>query len=408
MKNLLIVILSVFIFGCSENILGKKEPSIDYMFPPIPATDERKIEFIQLAPVWYGFNQPEDIMVGFDDLIYVADTKNNRIVQLDANGSVLGTISINNPVAIAQDRKLDLLVAARFDTIINNNKINLACIYRINLVKVNHKINLATAQPVVIHPNYILGRTLKSSDSTIYFTGISTLADNEYFIARRGNENTNITQSGGTDNAVLWFNSKDKILTPLTTYLSALGSGKTSANKISSISSYAMPPQRATVDARKSFLLTLVGENNFRVQGVKYSSGREDVAFTSDPNLDIIDTTLGHRFLYDENPKDEKIQGGFIEPEDVTYAADRGFIFVVDSKKDSVYQFTSNGIEGIIPPTYSKETKNIIVSFGGSGSGVKQFKNPKGIAYYQNDKILLVADTGNNRILRFKLSTDYK
>ena len=56
----------------------------------------------------------------------------------------------------------------------------------------------------------------------------------------------------------------------------------------------------------------------------------------------------------------------------------------------------------------SERTQNIIVSFGGTGSGPTQFRNPHGVAYYEADKILLVADTGNNRILRFKLSTDFQ
>lgn len=409
MKNIfLILIISISFLGCSENILGKKEPKIDSMFPPVPATDARKIEFVQLAPVWYGFNSPEDILVGYDDLIYVADTKNNRVVQLDANGTLLGSISIPNPVAIAQDRKLDLLVVGRIDTSFSNNKIDLACVYRINLVSVSHQISKAIAKPIIIHPQYVLGRTLKLSDSSIHFTGIATMADNEFYVTRRGNENTNIAQAGGTDNTILWFSSKDKFITPLVSYLSALGSGKASAYNLSSITTYAVAPQRANVDSRKSFITTLIGENNFKVQGMRFSSGREDVAFLPDPNLDLIDTTLGHRFLYDGNPKDDKLQSSFIEPEDVTYAADRGFIFVVDAARDSVFQFTSSGIEGILPPTFSTEKKNIIVSFGGRGSGVKQFKNPKGVAYYQADKILLVADTGNNRIVRFKLSTDFK
>ena len=42
--------------------------------------------------------------------------------------------------------------------------------------------------------------------------------------------------------------------------------------------------------------------------------------------------------------------------------------------------------------------------FGELGSGEKQGKRPMGVAYF--NKTVYVADTGNNRIVRFKLSTD--
>jgi sugar lactone lactonase YvrE len=43
-------------------------------------------------------------------------------------------------------------------------------------------------------------------------------------------------------------------------------------------------------------------------------------------------------------------------------------------------------------------------SFGEKDVGEKQFHRPMGVAFF--DKTVYVADTGNNRILRFKLSTD--
>ena len=398
----------VILNGCSDTIFGEKGPNISAEFPPVPPTDAKPIEFIQLAPEWTGFNHPEDVMVGYDELIYVADTRNDRIVQLDINGTVLGAISIPRPVAIAQDRKLDLLVAGRKDTTIGGQAISLACIYRVNLFQVNHQINNASAKPVITHPSYILGRTLKVSDSSTYFTGVATLVDNAYYVTRTGPSNADITQPGGPDNNILSFGSNDQLLTPLTSYLTATGTGKASANKLTSITTYAVPPQRANVDVRRGFISTLKGENSFRTQGMRYSSGREDIAYTADPGLEFSDTTVGHRFLYDGNPTDGILQSLFVQPEDVTYTADRGFIFVVDSGTDSLYQFTSNGVEGILPPAFSTERKNIIVSFGGKGSGIKQFNDPMGVAYYQPNRILLVADAGNNRIVRFKLSTDIK
>lgn len=396
----------VFFIGCEESIFGEKAPDIGSEFPSLPPTDTKPIEFIQLAPVWTGFNHPEDVMVGYDELIYVADTYNNRVVQLDVNGTVLGSISILRPVAIAQDRKLDLLVAARIDTNVGGQAISLACIYRVNLYAVNHRLSNATAKPVVIHPSYILGRTLRISDSSQYFTGVATLADNSYYVTRTGPSNNDIAQPGGPDNNILAFKSDDKLETPLTSYLTATGTGKASANILTGITTYAVPPQRANVDTRRGFITCLKGENSFRVQGMRHSSGRDDIAYLPDPELEFNDTTVARRLLYDADPTDGILQSIFQQPEDVTYTADRGYILVVDSGTDSLYQFTSNGIEGILPPTFSTERKNIIVSFGGAGSGVKQFNDPMGVAYYQPNRIVLVADAGNNRIVRFKLTID--
>jgi hypothetical protein len=45
-----------------------------------------------------------------------------------------------------------------------------------------------------------------------------------------------------------------------------------------------------------------------------------------------------------------------------------------------------------------------LLEFGTEGSGERQFRNPRGLAY--NNGILYIADTGNNRIVRYQLATD--
>jgi len=67
-------------------------------------------------------------------------------------------------------------------------------------------------------------------------------------------------------------------------------------------------------------------------------------------------------------------------------------IYVVDAGRHSVLKFKYDG--------------RLLLRFGSFGSGNKEFNQPKGIAYY--NKTLYVADTGNNRILRFQLSTDIR
>jgi DNA-binding beta-propeller fold protein YncE len=75
----------------------------------------------------------------------------------------------------------------------------------------------------------------------------------------------------------------------------------------------------------------------------------------------------------------------FSRPEGCTVDA-TGNIIVADAGKDSVYKFSQFGDK--------------IIGFGGPSV----FSEPYAVAYF--DKIVYVTDRGNNRILRFILSTD--
>lgn len=393
----LLLTVAFFSLSCGEKFDAT-------VFPEIEITEKRTVEYVQLSPPWLGFNQPEDIHVGFDELLYVADTGNDRVVMLDINGTILGVSQrIPRPVAVAQDRRLDLLVAGRKDTL----GTQVACLYRLRLFAVNHRIAEATADPVVVHPFYFRS-DLRTGDDLVEFTGVATLSTNDYYMTRTGPSNASLTQLGGPDNNILLIDRNDRLETPFTSFLSALGTGEGSANNLTGITTYAVPPQSPLVDTRRGFIVCMKGDNNFKVQGMRFNEGREVTPYEPDRSLGTIDTTQGRRFLYDGNPSDGIIRSGFKQPQDVTYSSDSRYIFVVDSETDSLYQFTSTGVEGIRPPTFSQERKNVIVSFGGEGDGDKEFRNPYGVAYYESDRIVLVADRGNNRIVRFKLSTDFQ
>ncbi|MCK5592459.1 MAG: hypothetical protein KAI72_10935, partial [Candidatus Pacebacteria bacterium] len=75
----------------------------------------------------------------------------------------------------------------------------------------------------------------------------------------------------------------------------------------------------------------------------------------------------------------------FSMPEGATLD-DADNIFVADAEKDSVYKFNSFGDE--------------MESFGGS----EIFNSPHAVAYF--DGTIYIADTDNDRVLRFILSTD--
>ena len=82
--------------------------------------------------------------------------------------------------------------------------------------------------------------------------------------------------------------------------------------------------------------------------------------------------------------------GLVIQPEDITIDNSSN-IYVIDAYKDSLYKFSSLG-------------KLKSESFGGEGSSAAQFINPMGVAFFY--RTLYICDTGNNRVIRYILSTD--
>src|ERR1035437_7134864 len=114
-KFLLSAILVIpFFFGCTDkfdsNLLGNTGG---------PTNISGDTSYVPVNPAWEGFNNPQAILVGKEPFIYVCDTDNNRIVMINTAGTQLGEISIKKPIAIAQDYRLNLLVCAQFDTLIN-------------------------------------------------------------------------------------------------------------------------------------------------------------------------------------------------------------------------------------------------------------------------------------------------
>jgi hypothetical protein len=71
--------------------------------------------YLMLNPPWdaehgYIFSRPTCIYFGKDTYLYVCDTGNNRILQLDAAGTIHGEFPINNPISVSQDELMRLLV----------------------------------------------------------------------------------------------------------------------------------------------------------------------------------------------------------------------------------------------------------------------------------------------------------
>ncbi len=316
--------------------------------------------YVLLSPTWVGFNKPQDIYVGREPFIYIADTDNDRIVMMNLAGQILSTRSIKKPTSIAQDYKLNLIVCAEFDTLVGSETKTFSAVFKLNLVAANHQLENA---PIT----RLLPRTVDLNFPLRKYSGVTAFYNNTFYVARQGPSNSSIFDP---DNSILIFHPKSfygkgdgDTLVGRVANVDPVSSGLISANQISSI--------RSIGKKNLDFVATLTGNNSFKAQWFHYQI-----------------TAIDERYVSQFSPQDGinfVIPNRFSQPEG-TWVDNDGNIFIADAGKDSVYKFSVFGEE--------------LQSFGGPSI----FKSPHAVAFF--DRTLYVADTGNNRILRFILSTD--
>lgn len=375
------------LMGC-EGFFGKK---IDPSFIDVPVYNNRQVAYVPIQPVIDGFQHPVDVIIGYDELIYVADDIAEEIIAIDQAGTELGRFSVPGVHAIAQDRSLDLIALGTFDTL----GTTVDAIYRIEIKQGGgYGLQNAFIERKVLHPFYYKSIFSPGADNLVRLTGIGVRADNQYYVTRTGPGNSPVF---GPDDAVIIFNSQDRFVTAVRV---STGGGIFSDyfRLPSAITTLAQPPQSPFVEDEADFIFTSQSINTqLKVQYVDVNETENGTDYTV-REFPVGDTSTADGFLYTPNR--------FALPADVTYSGDgTNYIFVVDRERDSLYQFTNTGLEGVRPPAGSASNKNILVSFGGSGTGLMEFDQPMGVAYYR--QIVYVADAGNRRILRFKLTTDF-
>jgi len=318
--------------------------------------------YIKINPDWTGFNRPQALIIGREPFIYIADTDNDRIVMMNLNGDVLGSRHIKRPIALAQDYKLNLIVCAQYDTVVGGVTKTFGAVYKFDMVAVSHQIAEAPVTMLLPRPSDLNfpGRR---------YTGVAVFFDNVFIVARTGPSNTSFIDP---DNSILTFVPKESFgggtgdtLIGRVPDIDPLSSGLVSANQISSLTSF----NKKSVD----FIETLTGNNSLKTQWLTY------VITPSSADYEAKLTPVNGGAFMTPNK--------FAQPHG-TCLDDAGNIYVADSQKDSVFKFTPFGDE--------------LQSFGGT----KYFNGPYAVAFF--DRILYVADTGNNRILRFILSTDVR
>ncbi|HRF75660.1 MAG TPA: hypothetical protein PLJ00_11400 [Chitinophagales bacterium] len=405
MKKLYLGITTVFVMlilsGCDFLFGTREDSTVDEIFEEgaiDPDIIQNEAGYVPILPFWNEFVNPTDIFCGYDEMIYVVDDEGLKV--LDQTGTVYNTFYIQGATDVTQDRRLHTYVCGRVDIDVDNDGTteNLAAVYHLT----GTSSGAIQIVDTLIHPFCDVSRNVTSfrgaEDEAVEFTGVTTLADNTVYVSRKG-PNNDIAGIARTDNAVLFYNA-DGTNIGYANGLSPTTSNLRSVWDITGIATFAAPPQSLSgISSSPEFIVTL---NNPAAQYkclwiAQFSDPESGITYGENAALTVFDYTKADQFLYEPNR--------FINPADVYIAPDfTGYIFVVDEGTDSLYQFTRKGYEGVNPPAGSSTTKQIIASFGGEGSGPFNFINPSGVAYLR--ETVYVVDRGNNRICRYKLSTD--
>lgn len=385
--------------GCDFLFGSRQDDTVDEIFDQgaiDPNLNPQNVGYVPILPIWQGFINPVDVFVGYDEMVYVVDDEGLRV--LDQTGIIQNTIPIPGATDVTQDRRLHTYVAGRVTVEVDNQLRNLAAVYRLTGTA-SGNIQIVDT---IIHPFGDQSRLSASfrgpDDEAVEFTGLATLADNTLYVTRKGPRN-DLTSIARPDNAILFYDAAGNNV-GYANGLNPVSSSLKSVLEPSSIATYVGPPQRLNgVSNSRDFVITQTADRaQYKVLSIlRIEDPIAGISYEEDPEKVQLDTSKADRFLYTPNR--------FIQPEDVYIAPDfTNYLFVVDSGTDSLYQFTSLGYEGVNPPPTNTGTKQIIASFGGEGSGPFQFIDPSGVCYFR--RTLFVADKGNGRIIRYRLSTD--
>ncbi|MGD1045663.1 MAG: hypothetical protein ABR936_10110 [Bacteroidota bacterium] len=358
MKN----ILSILIFllcaiilcdGCTDRYpIG---PFLDSQNNSYLVGDTSYLEIY--PPFQLGFNGPAAVLVGNDQLLYVADTRNNRVVLMDIAGGFLGSCHIDQPISLAQDFRLDLLVGGT----VSKHGNAVGALFRIHLVQALHHLDSAKVDTV----------WTESAHPQRRFVGIATLPNNQYLAARTGPDNSSGVDP---DTRVMIFDVTDEYLTPITDLITGTGSGINYINHLTGIA--ALPNSRNFIVLQKGY-----PEMAYGALWMLYSQSSDFEGWQ--PKFDP------------SSPKDalvDFIRRRLISPGGVAIDGKRLDVFITDAVQDSVFKFNSKGIFKA-------------ASFGRYWTN-NRMKSPTGAAFF--DKTLYIADSTANCIFRFKLSTDFQ
>ena len=390
MRRVIALFAAVILLSSCENYWGKKT---DISFIDIPNYEVREIAYVPVEPKLYDAAAPIDVTIGYDEFIYVVDSATSEIARYDMAFQPQGRLFVPGVTKVVQDRRLNLLAIGTSDTTVNGVDYDLTTIYRIDFE--NNGIldfTQASMEKVAVHPFYFKN-SFSSSDAFVKFTdiavqgGVSGQLNNRYYVSRTGENQNNA--GFGPDNAVLTFSNTDEFVSGIPVTAAGAVYGDYFKRPLA-LASFTQPPQIAARPSQDFWVANSDPDQAIQIQHIQFEEGPFGAVYqpifysTTDPN------TTG--YLQTANR--------FTEPCDLAFAGDASqFLFVADAGVDSVYQFTSTGLEGVPPPPASTAELNAISTLGGFG-------DLRAVAYY--DRILYVADAQSGTVSRFKLTLDFE
>ncbi len=397
--------------GCGDLLGAKDDPTADEIFEAgrTEPGQFKEVEYVALFPFFSQagdggtLQSPKDVYVGYDEFIYVVDERGLHVLDLAGRGAAFLAID-GGATSVVQDRRLHVYVTARRDTLLGGRTWNLPVVL--------HYAGITQGAPrlvdIIWHPFDDDSRKFNRpdpipTDEEVAFTGIAVLPSNSIYVSRRGPVNS-LASIILPHNTVLEFNPEGVNTQAIVALNPSLPSLRSAINP-ADVLTFVQPPQRQSFPDEKHFIIAQSPPSG---QPLRYGVLSIRAVVTPDgivyrPDTDKIGVAgspeFGDGFLYDEFK--------FGNPSDLAFAADgTNYIFVLDAGLDRLFVFTARGVEGVAAPPGASTTKPVVVSFGGTGDGALQFRSPQGVAYF--NRIVYVADTGNNRLSRFRLNTDFE
>jgi hypothetical protein len=395
LRNILYTIaLLTALSSCS--FFGEKNKVSDIIEKPDYSL--RPVEYVPILPILAQGVTATQVYAGFDQLVYVVDS-GQAILSFDQAGNQIGRFALPGVTFVIQNRSLDLLALGKLDTVIQGRAVKLPYIYKISqkITETNDPntatfLNLNQARVVrrLLYPYFIRENTrLFDPDfASVRFNAIGITQNNGYYVTSSGDNDEQFTGRITSNNAILRFSPSDAYQGEALRFPKPHG-----------FTTLVSPPQRINMEASLNFAFTSLEEG--LPLKVRYYN------VTEDPDAGI-------SYIYTSwlRPDTSQAQGyidelfKFERPVSINFVASgRRLFLVTDEARHKVYIFQENGFEGINPPAQSRSRKLVNVSFGGLGNGVLQFNRPQSATII--GRILYVADAGNKRLMRYRLTLDY-
>ena len=396
MKNYLLLLSILLVSSCS--FFGEKNAVSDYIEKPDYSL--KSVEYVPVLPDFGSGIVPVSLYAGYDELLYAVDSARS-IISYDAAGRELGRLDLPGVEFVIQNRSLDLYALGRMDTLYNNVVFRVPVIYKISQKQsgeAGNILNLGSARIVkkMVYP-FCINEPGKLNNKTnleaTRLNAIGFMDDNSYYVSSSGPQESAGEYSITKRNSVLTFSADDF-------FQGGFSEGEPTRYVVPvGLTTLVQPPQRARMETRKDYIYTSISQDlaiSVRYMQVQLTI---DGLFTNFKALPQPASSAADGFLYEPFR--------FSKPVAVIYAGtSQKYLMVADAGKDSVFVFQENGYEGTNPPPQYSNRKLINVSFGGHGSGARQFNRPSALAWA--NRTLYVADAGNRRISRFRLTSDYE